>query len=81
VPGEDKIVFNPRPSGSWGEEERIKLGRRFASEEGANTLVHDEGRGFQVWIDWVHAIVAKRAKEITYQASGTSLVAKEPLRC
>ncbi|KAJ6100296.1 Concanavalin A-like lectin/glucanases superfamily [Penicillium canescens] len=38
--------------GSWGEEECIKLDRRFASEEGATTLLHDQGKGFEaIWYE------------------------------
>ncbi|CAI7673953.1 unnamed protein product [Penicillium viridicatum] len=58
-----QIIFNAKIGGSWGEEERINISRRFDSEDGATILIHDQGEGFEVSIDWVHAIwFAKRAQ-------------------
>ncbi|KAJ5346417.1 hypothetical protein N7541_008899 [Penicillium brevicompactum] len=84
--GESQIIFNSKLDGSWGEEERITLGHRFSNEEGATILIHDQGEGFEVWIDWVHAIwFAKRAKGRTPEAiryglgdkQGTSILSDE----
>ncbi|CAI7654190.1 unnamed protein product [Penicillium glandicola] len=64
-----QIIFNAQLSGSWGEEERINLDRRFGSEDGATILIHDQGEGFEISIDWVHAIwFAKRAHGRTPQS-------------
>lgn len=84
--GEGQIIFNAKLDGSWGEEERITLDHRFGNEEGATILIHDQGEGFEVWIDWVHAIwFAKRAKGKTPEAiryglgdkQGTSILSDE----
>ncbi|KGO51768.1 Concanavalin A-like lectin/glucanases superfamily [Penicillium expansum] len=64
-----QIIFNAKFGGSWGEEERIDIDRRFNSEDGATILIHDQGDGFEVSIDWVHAIwFAKRAHGRTPQS-------------
>lgn len=61
--GEGEIIFNSKIGGSWGEEECITMEHRFGSEDGATIMIHDQGEGFEVWIDWVHAIwFAKRVK-------------------
>ncbi|OQD96201.1 hypothetical protein PENVUL_c096G02586 [Penicillium vulpinum] len=58
-----QIIFNSRLGGSWGEEERIDIGRRLDNEDGATILIHDQGEGFEVSINWVHAIwFAKRVQ-------------------
>lgn len=76
--GEGQIIFNAKLGGSWGEEERINIGHRFGSEEGATILIHDQGEGFEVWIDWVHAIwFAKRAEGRTPEAIRYGLGDKE----
>lgn len=51
---EGQIVFNTELDGTFGKEERIPLGNRF---KGTNplVLVHDQGDGYEVSIDWVHA--------------------------
>lgn len=62
--GQGQIIFNAKIKGSWGEEERIKLDRRFRLNEGATIMIHDQGEGYEVWIDWVHAIwFSKRIKD------------------
>lgn len=68
--GQGQIIFNAKVKGSWGEEERINLDHRFrASEEGATILIHDQGDGYEVWIDWVHALwFAKRVKNAVPKA-------------
>lgn len=60
---QSEIIFNAKIDGSWGVEEVISIGNRFGSEEGATILIHDQGEGFEVSIDWVHALwFAKRAE-------------------
>jgi hypothetical protein len=64
--GQGQIIFNSKLGGSWGEEERVDMARRFDNEDGATILIHDQGEGFGVSIDWVHAIwFAKRAQGTT----------------
>ncbi|KAJ5253116.1 hypothetical protein N7489_003526 [Penicillium chrysogenum] len=73
-----QIIFNSKLGGSWGEEERIDIARRFHSEDGATILIHDQGEGFEVSIDWVHAIwFAKRAQGTTPQSIQYDLWNKE----
>ncbi|CAG7929405.1 unnamed protein product [Penicillium olsonii] len=67
--GQGEIIFNSKLDGSWGEEERIPIGSRFENEEGATILIHDQGNGYEVSIDWVHALwFAKRADGRTAQS-------------
>ncbi|KAJ5175788.1 uncharacterized protein N7482_001665 [Penicillium canariense] len=67
--GQSEIIFNAKLRGAWGVEERINLDHRFRAEEGASVMIHDQGEGFEVWIDWVHAIwFAKRAEGQTSKA-------------
>ncbi|KAJ5780085.1 hypothetical protein N7457_005245 [Penicillium paradoxum] len=84
--GQGQIVFNSKIGGSWGEEQRIDIDRRFDSEDGATILIHDQGDGFEVSIDWVHAIwFAKRVKDRTPQTiwydlgdkNGTSILSED----
>ncbi|KAJ5541865.1 hypothetical protein N7461_007868 [Penicillium sp. DV-2018c] len=73
-----QIIFNAKISGSWGQEERIDLEGRFGSEDGATILIHDQGDGFEVSINWVHAIwFAKRAKGSTPQSISYGLGAQD----
>ncbi|KAJ5200889.1 hypothetical protein N7449_005692 [Penicillium cf. viridicatum] len=73
-----QIIFNAKIGGSWGEEERINITRRFDSEDGATILIHDQGEGFEVSIDWVHAIwFAKRAQGKAAQSIRYELGNKE----
>lgn len=66
---QDEIIFNSKIDGSWGAEEIIDLGNRFRVDEGATILIHDQGEGYEVWIDWVHAIwFAKRVQDRTPKA-------------
>lgn len=68
---EDQIVFNTRLNGSWGQEVRIPLKGRFKSQQ-PTILVHDQGTGYEVFIDWVHALWFpkrhgdQKARAITY---------------
>lgn len=60
---EGEIVFNARLQRSWGEEVRVSLDNRFKTQT-PTILVHDQGDGYEVLIDWVHVIwFEKRAKE------------------
>lgn len=54
--GPGVIIFNAKIDGSWGKEEQIALNHRFRAEEGASIMIHDQGEGYEVWIDWVHAV-------------------------
>ncbi|KAJ5173461.1 uncharacterized protein N7500_001392 [Penicillium coprophilum] len=64
-----EIIFNAKIGGSWGPEKRIDIDRRFSSKDGATILIHDQGEGFEVSIDWVHAIwFEKRAQGRTPQS-------------
>jgi tyrosinase len=59
-----QIDFKAKFGGWWGEEERINIDHRFDSEDGATILIHDQGDGFEVSIDWVHAVwFAQRAQD------------------
>lgn len=84
--GQGEIIFNAKIGGSWGAEERITLDNRFRVDEGATILIHDQGNGYEVWIDWVHALwFAKRAGDSTPKTiyyglgddNGTSVLAEE----
>jgi hypothetical protein len=44
------IVFN----GSSGREDLIQMDQSFRAEDGATIMIHDQGIGYEVWIDWVH---------------------------
>lgn len=73
-----QIIFNSKIGGSWGEEERIEIDRRFENEEGATILIHDQGEGFEVSLDWIHAIwFDKRVKGSTPQTIWYDLGDKE----
>lgn len=81
-----QIKFNAKIGGSWGDEERIDINRRFTSEDGATISIHDQGDGFEVSIDWVHTIwFAKRVKDRTPQKiwydlgdkKGTSILSED----
>jgi hypothetical protein len=48
VPG--VIVIN----GSSGKEHWIQMDQSFRAEDGATIMIHDQGIGYEVWIDWVH---------------------------
>ncbi|CAG8152817.1 unnamed protein product [Penicillium nalgiovense] len=73
-----QVICNSKLGGSWGEEERIDIARRFDGEDRATILIHDQGEGFQVSIDWVHAIwFAKRAQGTTPQSIQYDLWNKE----
>ncbi|KAK2785870.1 hypothetical protein FQN52_009208 [Onygenales sp. PD_12] len=51
---EGQIVFNTNVGGKWGAEERVDLGGKLKGSS-TSIMVHDQGTGFEVSIDWVHA--------------------------
>lgn len=52
---EKQIVFNTLIDNSWGKEVRVSLDRRFLSDK-PSILVHDQGDGYEVFIDWKHVL-------------------------
>jgi hypothetical protein len=49
------IIFNTKPaSGQWGPEVKVSLERRFKEKDEATILIHDEGEGYEIFIDWTH---------------------------
>ncbi|KAL4879315.1 hypothetical protein BJY04DRAFT_220171 [Aspergillus karnatakaensis] len=61
---EGVIVFNTKIGNSWGEEVRVPLERRFKQAGVSTILVHDQGDGYEVFIDWRHVTwFEKRDKE------------------
>jgi hypothetical protein len=54
--GPGVIIFNAKIDGSWGKERRIALDHRFRAEDGATFMIHEQGEGYEVWIDWVHPV-------------------------
>ncbi|KAJ5784932.1 uncharacterized protein N7503_010144 [Penicillium pulvis] len=60
---ENQIVLNTRLDNSWGKEVRVSLEDRFKGTA-PSILVHDQGDGYEIFIDWRHlAWFEKRAKE------------------
>lgn len=60
---ENAIVFNTRIDGNFGKEVRVSLEGRFRSDK-PSILVHDQGDGYEVFIDWKHVLwFEKRAKD------------------
>ncbi|KAJ5899989.1 Concanavalin A-like lectin/glucanases superfamily [Penicillium taxi] len=60
---EKQIVFNTCLENKWGEEVRVALENRFKGTT-PSILVHDQGDGYEVFIDWRHvAWFEKRAKD------------------
>jgi hypothetical protein len=60
---ENAIVFNSRIDGNWGKEARVSLEGRFRTDK-PSILVHDQGDGYEVFIDWKHVFwFEKRAKD------------------
>lgn len=60
---ENAIVFNTKIDNNWGKEARVSLEGRFRAKE-PSILVHDQGDGYEVFIDWKHVIYfEKRAKD------------------
>lgn len=67
---EKAIVFNTLIDGSWGKEERVTLDNRFRTEQ-PSVLVHDQGDGYEVFIDYRHVYWFQKrgdkpAKAISY---------------
>ncbi|KAJ5408780.1 hypothetical protein N7509_002663 [Penicillium cosmopolitanum] len=60
---ENAIVFNSRIDNNWGKEVRVSLEGRFRTDK-PSILVHDQGDGYEVFIDWKHVLwFEKRAKD------------------
>lgn len=60
---EGQIVFNSNIDGCWGEEVHVPLANRFQGDK-PSILVHDQGDGYEVFIDWKHVLwFEKRAKD------------------
>ncbi|KAJ6103635.1 Concanavalin A-like lectin/glucanases superfamily [Penicillium sp. IBT 16267x] len=51
---EDAIVFNSKINNAFGKEERISLKKRFRGTT-PSIFIHDQGDGYEVFIDWKHA--------------------------
>ncbi|KAF3394050.1 Tyrosinase [Penicillium rolfsii] len=61
-------------TGSSGEEQLIQMDQSFRAQEGATIMIHDQGVGYEVWIDWVHvAWFVKQDKDQTAAAIAYSL--------
>lgn len=59
---EKQIVFNTKINNAWGKEVRVPLENRFKGKN-PSILVHDQGDGYEVFIDWRHvAFFEKRAE-------------------
>lgn len=71
---EGQIVLNSTQNGQWGKEVRIPLENRFRSST-PSIMVHDQGDGFEVFIDWMHAVwfekrdKTKKVKHISYSVN------------
>jgi hypothetical protein len=52
---ENQIVFNSKIDNTWGKEIRISLERRFKGTT-PSILIHDQDDGYEVFIDWKHAL-------------------------
>lgn len=71
---EGQIVLNSTHSGQWGKEVRISLENRFRSST-PSIMIMDQGDGFEVFIDWVHAVwfekrgKTKKVKAISYMVN------------
>ncbi|QSS48849.1 photo-regulated tyrosinase [Histoplasma capsulatum var. duboisii H88] len=56
---EGQIVFNTNLGGKWGPEERVSLDGKLKQPQAA-IMVHDQGEGFEVSIDFVHVAWFKK---------------------
>ncbi|KAI9934409.1 hypothetical protein MW887_000023 [Aspergillus wentii] len=71
---EGEIIFNTLLNNQWGKEERVSLNNRFRSAK-PTILVHDQGDGYEIFIDWIHVTwfqkraKDKKAKTITYSVN------------
>ncbi|KAJ5925145.1 hypothetical protein N7454_007784 [Penicillium verhagenii] len=60
---EKDIVLNTRLNNAWGKEVRVSLENRFKGTT-PSILIHDQGDGYEVFIDWRHLTwFEKRAKD------------------
>ena len=67
---EGKIILNTKPAnGQWGPEVRLTLEGRFKEKDEATILIHDQGEGYEIFIDWTHVYwFEKRIKETAPKA-------------
>ncbi|PGH30982.1 hypothetical protein GX50_06255 [[Emmonsia] crescens] len=70
---ESQIVFNSHLGGKWGAEQRVDLAGKLKNPYAA-IMVHDQGEGFEVSIDFVHAAWyhkrdARPVKRLQYMAN------------
>lgn len=59
---EKQIVFNTKISNSWGKEVRVPLDNRFKGKN-PSILIHDQGDGYEVFIDWRHVVFFEKRVE------------------
>ncbi|KAL3477040.1 hypothetical protein BJX99DRAFT_270192 [Aspergillus californicus] len=68
---EHQIVFNTCFNNTWGTEVRVPLDERFRDTQ-PSILIHDQGDGYEVFIDWRHLAWLKKkdrskvARSISY---------------
>ncbi|CAG8909691.1 unnamed protein product [Penicillium egyptiacum] len=68
---ENQIVFNTKINNSFGKEVRIPLEKRFKGTT-PSILIHDQDDGYEVFIDWKHALyfpkraAGKVAQSVSY---------------
>ena len=67
---EGTIHFNTLINNSWGKGEIVSLENRFKTNN-PTILVHDQGEGYEVFVDWVHVLWFKKnlnapAESISY---------------
>lgn len=68
--GPGLIVIN----GSSATEQRIQMNQSFRAEDGSTIMIHDQGIGYEVWIDWVHVTwILKQDTDQTAAAIAYSL--------
>ncbi|KAE8363174.1 hypothetical protein BDV27DRAFT_159078 [Aspergillus caelatus] len=49
------IIFNTKPaSGQWGPEVEVQLERHFRGQDEATILIHDQGEGYETFVNWTH---------------------------
>ncbi|KAK4862915.1 hypothetical protein LT330_010745 [Penicillium expansum] len=71
---ENQIVFNTKINNSFGKEVRIPLEKRFKGTT-PSILIHDQDDGYEVFIDWKHALyfpkraVGKVAQSVSYSVN------------
>jgi hypothetical protein len=70
---EKEIVFNTKIDDKFGKEVRVSLDNRFKGKT-PSILIHDQGDGYEVFIDWRHVLFfEKRADGKTAQSISYSV--------